>query len=467
MAGIGFELRKILKRENLSSLLHAYFFAAVISSGAWVLSIVGILLIGALSYTLQSKSSQGMGDFWYGSQFIVQFQVSITYIIAVSLIFTGPFQLAFTRFTADRLYERRSDIVLTNFHAVSLVVTLIGGALGILVITFLFPDQSVLYRILMLTAFVLMSNIWMASIFLTSIKQYKAIVWLYLMGYAIVVVSALLLRGAHLEGLMTGFVIGHAVMLSGMWALIWRNFPAEKFISFELFDKKLSYPMLVWIGLFYNLGVWVDKFIFWFTEHTSQAIIGPLRASVIYDLPVFLAYLAIIPGMAVFLVRMETDFVEYYDQFFNAVRSGSSLEVIERHRNNIVETIRMGIFEIIKIQTVVTLLVIVMGESVLNWLGISTLYLPLLYVNVVAASLQVVLLAILNVLFYLDKRLIVLWLTGGFVALNILFTWISINLGPSFYGYGFALSLLVIVLIGFAWVTKKIDNIEYETYMLQ
>src|SRR5256885_2912760 len=50
-------------------------------------------------------------------------------------------------------------------------------------------------------------------------------------------------------------------------------------------------------------------------------------------LPVFLSYLSIIPGMAVFLVRIETDFVEYYDKFFDAVRGGGSLEYIESMRN--------------------------------------------------------------------------------------------------------------------------------------
>lgn len=456
MAGIGFELRKILKRDNLLSLLHAYSFAAVISSGAWVLSIVGILLIGVLSYAINIPG-----------EMVVQFQVSITYIIAASLIFTGPFQLSLTRFTADRLYEKRSDIVLTNYHAIALTVTVIGGILGWFCTVFLFPQQSVLYRILLLAAFVLMCNIWIATIFLSGIKQYKAIVWLYFLGYAITVLAALLLRGERLEGLMTGFVIGHTIMLSGMWALILRNFPAKTFISFEVFDLKLLYPMLLWIGFFYNFGVWVDKFMFWFTPHTSQAIIGPLRASVIYDLPVFLAYLSIIPGMAIFLVRMETDFVEYYDAFYNTVRTGGSLEIIEEHRNNMVQTIRFGIFEIIKTQTIAALLVIVMGESILTWLGISTLYLPLLYIDVIAASLQVVLLGILNVLFYLDKRFIVLCLTGGFVVLNILFTWISILLGPTYYGYGFALALLVIVLVSFVWLSRKIDTLEYETFMIQ
>ena len=456
MAGIGFELRKILKRDNLLSMFQAYTYAAVISSGPWVLSIVGILIIGVLSYAIVVPN-----------QLIVQFQVSITYIIAASLIFTGPFQLAFTRFTADRLFEKRSDIILTNFHAVTLSVTLVGGTLGLLCVTFWFPAQSVMYRLLLLAAFVIMCNIWIATIFLSGMKQYRAIVWLYFGGYTLTVVAALALRDFKLEGLMAGFVVGQALLLSGMTVLILRNYPAHKFISFEFFDRKLMYPSLLLIGFLYNLGVWIDKFVFWANLDTSQVIIGPLRASVIYDLPVFLAYLSIIPGMAIFLLRMETDFVDYYDQFYDAVRSGGSLEQIEECRNGMVETIRMGIFEIIKIQTIAALLLIVVGEAVLKWLGISTLYLPLLYIDVIAAGLQVVLLGILNVFFYLDKRKIVLSICIAFVVLNLLLTLVSVRLGPAFYGYGFALSLLLVVLAGFVLLSRKLETLEYETFMLQ
>jgi hypothetical protein len=85
MAGIGFELRKMLKRDSLLGLLRAYTYAGIISSGPWILSIVGILLIGILSLPFVIPGS-----------LITQFQVSVTYLIAVSLILTGPMQLAFT-----------------------------------------------------------------------------------------------------------------------------------------------------------------------------------------------------------------------------------------------------------------------------------------------------------------------------------------------------------------------------------
>jgi uncharacterized membrane protein len=456
MAGIGFELRRLLKRENLLGLIQAYGYAGVISSGPWVLSIVGILVIGILSYAVV------VPDFG-----IVQFQVTVTYIIALSLILTGAFQLSFTRFSADRLFEHRKDIILTNFNAVALAVTLLSGVLGMLAILFLFPAQTLLFRLMAVAGFVIMSNIWIATIFLSGMKHYREIVWLYFVGYSLTVVAALALRTLGLEGLLIGFVIGHAALLLGMLSLILRNYSAERFMSFEFFNGKMVFPSLMWIGLLYNLGVWADKFMFWYTPATSQPVIGPFRASLIYDLPVFLAYLSIIPGMAIFLVRLETDFVEYYDAFYNAVRSGGSLESIERFRNGMVETVKLGVYEIVKIQILVVLLLIVVGRVLLEWLGISTLYLALLHVDVIAAGLQVVLLGILNVFFYLDKRRIVLALTALFVLLNVVFTAVTIRLGPAFYGYGFAAALLIVVMLG-AWnLSRTLARLEYETFMLQ
>jgi uncharacterized membrane protein len=398
---------------------------------------------------------------------VTQFQVTVTHMIAWSLILTGLFQLAFTRFVADRLFEGRADVIVPNYHAVLLVVAALSGTIGLVAVTTLFPGQSVLYRVLALAGFVLLSLIWIATVFLSGMKRYQAIVGMYAAGYGTTVLAALALRGLGLEGLLAGFVTGQTLLFVGMQAMILRDFPAPRFLSWECFDARLRYPTLAWIGLLFNLGVWIDKFVFWTWPPTSQAVIGPLRASIIYDLPVFLAYLSIIPGMAVFLVRIETDFVEHYDAFYGAVRGGGSLQAIERHRNGMVATVRTGLFEMMKIQSIAVLLLFVMGERLLAWLGISDLYLPLLYVQVIAAGLQVLFLSVLTVYFYLDKRRVVLGLCALFVVANAALTVLSLRLGPQAFGYGFALSLLLVTTIGFVALARSFSRLEYSTFMLQ
>lgn len=456
MAGIGFELRKLLKKESYFGLIQAYAYAGVISSGPWVLSIIGILFVGFVSL-----------GFVFPRLLIVQFQVSVTYLIMSSLILTGFIQLGFTRFIADSLFSKKDDMVLPNFAGMLLIVTSVSGAVGLLAIFFLFSGLGLPYRLLMLSGFVILSAIWVTTIFLSGMKQYKEIVVLFTLGYAVVVASAFILRTLGMEGLLLGFVIGHFVLLVGMVTMTLRTFTMNKPIAFDFLRPGAMFTSLVWAGFLYNLAVWTDKLMFWFYPDTSQPIIGPLRASLIYDLPIFLAYLAIIPGMAVFLVRIETDFVEYYEKFYDAVREGGSLDHIETMRDNMLFTIRQGLFEIVKIQAIAILVVFVLGSKLLNWLGISQLYLPLLYVDVVAAGLQVVLLGILNVFFYLDKRHIVVVLCLVFLAANFLLTGLSLYMGANYYGYGFALALLLTVLIGMHLLTRKIDMLEYETFMLQ
>lgn len=456
MAGIGFELRKLLARESYSNLLQAYTYAGIISAGPWILSIIGILLIGIFSIGVVEPHS-----------LIVEFQMSVTYVMAGSLILTGIVQLSFTRFVADRLFEKKDDWVLPNFNGLVLTTAAISGIVGLTIVILLFAEESVLYRLLLLAAFVIMCVTWIATVFLSGMKRYKAIVGLFFVGYVMVIGTALLLRPFGLEGLMAGFVGGHFLLLTGMMTLIYRNFRSNRGIGFDLFRPGAMFGSLALTGLFYNAAIWADKFIFWFTPETSQHVIGPLRASVIYDLPIFLAYLAIIPGMAVFLVRIETDFVEYYNKFYDSVRDGAPLSTIEHTRNNLAHTARQALFDIAKVQAVTVLFILALGEQLLQWLGISPLYLPLLSVDVVATSLQVVLLGILNILFYLDKRRMVVMLTALFLVSNILFTWISIQLSVAFFGYGFALSLLLAVLVGLWWLQQRLEALEYETFMLQ
>ncbi|MDR3410682.1 MAG: exopolysaccharide Pel transporter PelG [Formivibrio sp.] len=456
MAGIGFELRKLLKKESYLGLLQAYSYAGIISSGPWILSIVGVLLIGffSLSVVIPRVAVQ-------------QFQVSVTYLLATSLIVTGPLQLAFTRYVADRLFEKKDDMIVPNFLGAQLVTLLIAGGLGTILFFTLFRDMGVFYRLLMLAAFVQLCLIWIATIFLSGMKRYTAIVWVFALGYGTTVAAALLLRPWGLEGLLSGFVFGHYLMLCGLWFLILQHYPIKFFIDFDFLRHHRMFHSLIWTGLFYNLGIWFDKLLFWYAPETSHAIIGPLRASPIYDLPIFLAYLSIIPGMAVFLVRIETDFVEFYERFYRAVREGASLEMIESLRNEMVFTIRQGLAEIVKIQGITILVVFALGKLLLNWLGMSELYQQLLYIDLIAAGLQMVFLAILNIFFYLDKRRLVVLLTGIFVVSNAVLTSVSIAIGPSWYGYGFALSLLLSVCAGMVFLSDKLEKLEYETFMLQ
>jgi len=103
MAGIGFELRKILSRDSYTATLRAYLYAGLISSGPWVLSIISVMLVGVISVGMLLPNA-----------LVGQFLMTVTYLMASSLILTGGVQWLFTRFVSDRLFERKYEQILPN-----------------------------------------------------------------------------------------------------------------------------------------------------------------------------------------------------------------------------------------------------------------------------------------------------------------------------------------------------------------
>ena len=135
MAGIGFELRRLLRKNTLIGLVEAYAYAGIIGSGPWVFSIVGILLIGLFSASIVVPSV-----------LVTQFQTSVTYLVASSLILTGLVQLAFTRFISDRLFEKKRELVLPNLHGLLLIVIVAASRAGIARVERYYTDRMMFDR---------------------------------------------------------------------------------------------------------------------------------------------------------------------------------------------------------------------------------------------------------------------------------------------------------------------------------
>ncbi len=453
MAGIGFELRKYLNDDTFTGSMKAYGFAGLISAGPWVLSIVGVMLIGIVAVSFALVDEQ-----------VRQFTTSVTWLMGASLILTGFLQLMFTRFVADRHFEREFDIINANFFGALLLAIGASAVLGIVLALTLF-DESLAYEVLMIGNFSALSAVWIAVIFVAGLRRFKIILWTFGIGYTVTVLLSLLFMSAGLEGLLLGLFIGHVTLAFLMVGAIVPEYPVVGKVRWDFLSLPKIHPMLIWVGFFYNLGIWSDKIIFWLHPDTSEFVIGPLRTSLIYDLPIFLAYISIIPGMAVFLLTIETEFAEAYEGFFAAVRGNASLQEIELLGNAMVVAVREGLFQIVRVQGITILLLYVLGPSIVKWLELPDKFVHLYYVDLVGVGAQVLMLAVLNVAFYLDKLKEALVITAFMFVTNALFTWLSIQWGPVYFGYGFGVSMALTALVGVVLVGRELDSIEFHTFM--
>ena len=159
MAGIGFELRKYLNDDSFTGTLKAYGFAGLISAGPWVLSILGVMLIGIVAISQK-----------VGGQEVEQFTTSVTWMMGTSLILSGLLQLVFTRYIADRLYEGRDQLINPNLFGALLLTTLVSGTLGVVLMATIFHERFA-YEVLMVANFVTLSNAWIVVIFVAGLKN--------------------------------------------------------------------------------------------------------------------------------------------------------------------------------------------------------------------------------------------------------------------------------------------------------
>jgi polysaccharide biosynthesis protein PelG len=449
VAGVGLHLARLLGRDGYASLVGAYGYAGLVSAGPWVLSIAALLAIGAVAHGRAPE-----------------LLVVITWSTAASLIVTGPLQLVFGRFVADCVYEREPERIAPNLIGALELVTVASGALAT-VVAFTAFDVSLGCRLLLIATFVASCDTWLLLVLLSGVRAHHAVIAVFVAAQLASVGCAFALRGAGLEGLLLGFVTGQAGALFGMLALVLRAYPGERTARFDFLRPSRVRLQLAAIGLLFYAGTWLDKAVFWLAPSTSAPVIGPLRASPLYDLPSFLAYLSAVPAVAVFFLRLEADFAERCSSFVRAVRDGARLDEIQRIQDGMVTSARRGFVELLQVQGVTLLVILVGGPALLRAAELSPLHLRLLLIDAAGVSLQVVVLAILNVLFYLDERRPALAVIAVFAATNLAGTLITLSLGPDWYGLGFATAALAASAVGLPVLSRKLERLDRDIYLRQ
>jgi len=455
MAGISFELRKVLRERTLGSIVKAYGYSAVLSAGPYLISILTL----ALSFYV-------LRQFVSSDKIVIQFGVIVTYLTAFSLILTGFSQLMITRFLADRIFEKKYEVVLPNLIGNMFLNMTLAFIISLIFSVIFFKEQGAVFIILYVLIFTIMCGLWIVNVVLSGFKSYKFIVFSFAAAYITFFLLALYMARYDLVGLMFSFFVGQAVLFFLLLGYFIKTHYSDKIISFDFFDRHKIYISLIFSGFFYNLGIWIDKFIFWFYPDTSIQVLGLIRASVVYDIPMFLAYIAIAPGMAVFFLKLEAEFADYYDRYYRAVREGATLNKIYHFGDDMILSARSVIFDTLRIQGIVFVFFLIFDALLFKIFKLSLLYIPLFHVLMVGTYLQLIFMTLLAILNYFDRRKEVLYLSVLFAVSNAVFTYISILLGPYFYGYGYVLSLFISDLLAIILLRRFLDEIHYQTFML-
>ena len=455
MAGIGFQLTKLMQKRTLAGGLQAYGYAALIGSGPWVLSMVTLALLGLVL----NRAGR--------AQELEVFFVTVTHIFAFSLVATGPLQLLLSRFAADAVFGQRQEKVFPSFLGGLVVVLAANAAIGFAFFVGCVPASG-LFQFASTGVLMTVSAIWVGAVYVTAVKDYTAVVRCFAIGYAVSFLAAWgLSRVAGLGGTMAGFLLGQIVLLLAMVRLIFAEYGTHLAPSLEFLGYFKRHRDLAVCGLLYNLGIWIDKPLhWWFSPHGHQ-VAGALHASPLYDQAVFLSFLSVAPGMAVFLLTLETTFAGSYAEFFRLVVEKGTWAEITRTKGEMVEALRDGLTRLLKFQGGVTLALVLAAEPLLAALGLGAVQTLVFQVTLIGVCLLVLFLAMLTVLFYLDRIRDALNCCALFAATNFALTAAGVLADERWYSLGFTVAAAVAIVTGGARADRALRRLEYQTFATQ
>jgi len=453
MAGIGFTLKRLASKDNLIGIARAYTHATMASSGPWlftVLALGGVTLFYSDAFSVNT---------------LINFRIVVVYNFGFSLMFAAPIYMVITRYLADSIHNKNvthtPTIMLSSM--IRLYVILIPLALYFYGY---YTNHTLAMRLSAIANLFLISPIWLLGVYMTALKDYKAVTRSFGIGMLIAIVLGQLLKPTYADvGLLNGFNIGLAYIAFSLVAKILAEYPYQLVSKTDLKAYFSKYWELAVGGFFYNAAIWVDKWLMWI--YAPEAVTTPSKMTYYpnYDSAMFLAYLTIVPAMAIFIFSIETNFFLRYQRFYYDILEHKPLAVIRENHKKIIATILASSRNFFVIQGTITLVCILTAAKLFDLLNINYLQIGIFRLGTLGAFFHVLLLFELIILSYFDCRKITMWIQGFYLAANALLTLWTIHLGFPYYGFGYFLSSLMAFMFTSFVLFEHIQKLPYHAFL--
>ncbi|WP_438446801.1 exopolysaccharide Pel transporter PelG [Gorillibacterium sp. sgz5001074] len=456
MAGIGFELKRIVQgQKGYYYNFKAYAYSSLVT--------VGPMLLCMLMMVVMQRLIILAGGTHLEKEI---FLASSEYAFVFSLLVTSPITMLISRFVSDKLYMKEHDDILPSFYGVTSVCLLVGGAAGAI---FLYPSPlRDTYKLSLYLFFMELIVVWIQAIYISALKDYMRIVKSFIIGSSVSMLGAVIsifffswdMAASIITSMGAGFFV-MAVMFSYHLERCFKS-PNKTYFAFLAYFKQ--YPSLALIGVLQTVGFNLHNLLAW---RSSMGI--PVADTFVYapsyDVPVFYAFLTVIPSMVIFVVSMETSFYEKYMHYFSSVLFGGTLQEIMKARKDMLYVLFQELSFMMEIQLFFSICSIAGGNRLLPMIGFSSEEVDTFTILVLGNFLYIFMFVLVLILLYFDDR------KGAVCTTAILFVGNGLLNGLEVFGesHGFAffvtaLAALAVVMVRLLYVTK---NINYYTYCSQ
>lgn len=456
MAGIGFELRKLFREQGLLNNVKAYAFSALTTVGPMILSMFLIVV-------LQRLMTFNEASYLDWELYIA----TVQYAFIFSIIITSGLSMVLTRYIADMIFQKKYDRILSSYYGALAVCLPFSGLTAWLFLRGVAATPG--YKLAAYLFFMILVVIWFQSVYLSALKDYVRIVRTFAVGVLVSVVAGWILLSyteinpatAALVAIDVGFVL-IALLSSFHFEQV---FPArQERLYFAFFSYFRKYPSLFFIGTFMYAGIYVHCFVYWFSSK-GTLVRDQFWTSPFYDLPVFYAFVSVIPTLVTFVVSVETRFYEKFRTYYNQVIHGGTYQEMSRAKKEMQRTLMLEISFLTEVQLLFTIISLALGMKFLPGTGFTMEQIDIFTILALGYFLFIIMFVLLHLLMYFDDRKGVLWISLLFVVLNVAISYATYKTDSD--GLGMFIASFLGLAAAIYRLMQVLGNIDYFTFCMQ
>ncbi len=456
MAGIGFSLKRLFNKKGVFALCRAYGYAGIICAGPMLL---GVVLLAGMALVARIA---GMDQ--HDRELM---NCMLTYTLLVSLTVTSWFNMVVTRYTSDMLYEEKPRKIMPSFYGVCSIMLVFGGVLyGIFLF---FSGVRPIYQLLCLWFALILIVVWTEMIYLTALKDYKAIVLAFaisLMTGFLLALILVILGWVSIVSLMLCIILAYGMLMAWYYKLLLDYFPkseGSKYSFLRWFDR---YRSLSFIGGFVNIGLFAHLVIMYFGPLAVQ-VEGLFYGAPSHDVPALFAFFSILITTVNFVTSVEVRFYPQYRNYYSLFNDKGSIRDIEQAENEMLSVLQQELTFSGHKQLISTLLFVVFGGFLLELMpvGITDVSMGIYRFLCAGYGVYAISNSILLILLYFEDYTGALLGTLGFAAVSVAATILQILFSPvKFFGLGFLAGAFVFYLI--VWLRLEFYTRRLPYYLL-
>ncbi|MCX6116524.1 MAG: exopolysaccharide Pel transporter PelG, partial [Proteobacteria bacterium] len=320
MAGIGFKLRELLTSDNDVLRLKGAAVSFFVTAGPMLFMTLGISTFQSswLFPTIPTRSEEA-------------FVGTIVYSYLIAWISTGVFELLLTRYFSDLIYLYYLNTI-PKLIARSALAGLCISCVTSAVLATIFKISAP-YNVFFILLSGIHGAIYASSIFASATRSYFLIVFSYVFGISVAIALKYSFYFFKISGVVVNlyaWICGQTVVLGVILIALHREFGLWSENPPNVLRYFSARRRYIYLGIVSALATCVDRLTFWFHPMTSTRLEGGFLNYPRYDAGLFMAGLATIPGLTVFLVKVETSFHVAVREEFNSVEQNATYIEISR-----------------------------------------------------------------------------------------------------------------------------------------